>query len=200
MSGFLDPVKEDILGFLAQRPMTIRELAEELQRPYTTVQQAHQELRYEGKIIPYDRKSRGARWALGTAIGPKSVIPHVSIQNQRYKMTDFKGVNNLPQATADATHDILKAWVVIASTAERMNGGIPNEVMVKRLNRQKINLNNARNVFESMAFMCTQMMENPKFWDVTFLDQYPEDKDWTEFQPYLKAMYDYYFGPKDNND
>ena len=115
-------------------------------------------------------------------------------------MTDFKGVNNLPQATADATHDILKAWVVIASTAERMNGGIPNEVMVKRLNRQKINLNNARNVFESMAFMCTQMMENPKFWDVTFLDQYPEDKDWAEFQPYLKAMYDYYFGPKDNND
>lgn len=197
MTTFLDPVKEDILAFLAQEPLSIRELTTRLNRPYTTVQQAHQALRNEGKIIPYDRKARGGRWSLGTNVGPKSIIPSITLQGQRYKMTEFKGVNNLPSATAEATHDILKAWTVIASTAERMNGGIPNEIMLKRLNRQKVALSNARNIFESMAFFCTQMIENDKFWDVTALDQYPEDKDWEEFKPYLDAMYQHYFGGKD---
>lgn len=198
MTTFLDPVKEDILAFLAQEPLSIRELTTRLNRPYTTVQQAHQALRNEGKIIPYDRKARGGRWSLGTNVGPKSIIPSITLQGQRYKMTEFKGVNNLPSATAEATHDILKAWTVIASTAERMNGGIPNEIMLKRLNRQKVALSNARNIFESMAFFCTQMIENDKFWDVTALDQYPEDKDWAEFEPFLRAMYEYYFSSKDD--
>lgn len=200
MSKYLDPIKEDILGLLAHEPLTIKELTDKLNRPYTTVQQAHRILRDEGKVIPYDRKARGGRWALGTNVGPKSIIPSITLQNQRYKMTEFRGVNNLPQAAAEATHDLLRAWTIIASTAERMNGGIPDTVMVKRLNRQKISLVNARNIFESMAFFCTQMIENPKFWDVTALDQYPDDKDWDEFAPYLKQMYEHYFSPNSTKD
>lgn len=195
--SFLDSVKEDILSYLAHEPLSIKELTTRLNRPYTTVQQAHLSLKEEGKIIPYDRKARGGRWSLGHNVGPKSVIPSISLQGQRYKMTEFKGVNNLPEATADATHDLLKAWVVIASTADRMNGGIPNEIMLKRLNRQKVALSNARNIFESMAFFCTQMIENPKFWDVTSLDQFTEDKDWEDFAPYLKSMYQHYFAKDD---
>jgi hypothetical protein len=193
MTTFLEPVKEDILTYLTNEPLSITQLTERIGRPYTTVQQAHQALRNEGKIIPYDRKARGGRWALGNNIGPKSIIPSVTIQSSRYKMTDFKGTRTLPEATAEATHDILRAWTIIATTAERMNGGIPDEVLLKRLNRQKISLINARNIFESMAFFCTQMIENPKFWDVTILDQYAEDKDWEEFLPYLKEMYNHYF-------
>lgn len=195
MTTFLEPVKEDILAHLGVEPYTINELAELINRPYTTVQQAHKILREEGKIIAFDRKARNARWVLGTGQinGPRDVVPKITFGKTQHKMTEFKGVTALPTAAADAMHTILKAWTIIATTADRVNGGIPEDVMLKRLNRQKVLLAEARTTFETMAFFATQIIENPKFWDVVALDQFPNDKDWEAFKPYLDAMYQHYF-------
>jgi hypothetical protein len=194
-STFSESLKQDILALLADKPLNTAELAERLQAAYQTTRRCMVELEAEGRIMRFDRKARGARYTLGTANGPTSIVPYVKFGNKDYKLTNFNGVVNLPTGMADAAHAVLKAWTTIAITAERLHNGVPDDVLVKRLNREKTNLAKARSAFEAMAFLINQLIDQPKLWDITALSQFPDDKDWPEFHDYLQAMYDHYYNP-----
>lgn len=198
VNTYTEAIKEDILLLLTDTPLTIAELVTRLQKPYATVQQAHKQLREEGRIIAFDRRARGGRYTLGVNNGPRSIIPKIRWDGHDIKLTQFQGRNNLVEGMAEGADIVMRAWTTIAKTAERLNEGVPDKILVKRLNTQKAELAHARAGFERMVFFINQLLDNPRLWDITYLENFPNDVDWAEFKPKLDALYEFYYTPKDN--
>jgi hypothetical protein len=196
-NDYMESVKDEILTALSDGPLTLRQLELRLSKPYNTVQKAHQMLRDENRVVSYDRRARGGKWALGAHNGPRTTIPSISFNGDIIKMTKFTGTTAIPHSMEEAANTVIRAWVTCAMTAQRLNNGVPDNVLTKRLKRQKAQLLEAREAFETMAFFCTQMMNDPKFWELEALTEYVNDKDWKEFQPFLEQMYDHYYGVED---
>ncbi len=194
---YLEEIQSDILDRLAIQPYTIQDMAELLNLPYTTVQQAHKALRADDKIVKFDRRDRGARWTLGPNNGPKDIIPVVSLNGEHYKLTQFVGSQNLMSAASTSAETIMRVWATIAMTAQRLNDGVPDAVLVKRLNAQKAELSNARAVLENLAFFVNQIIDNPKLWDINYLTRFVDDRDWEDFAQHLPAFYGTFYGVKD---
>lgn len=199
---FHETLKDDILVLLADKPLTSRDLEAKLGASYPSTRRAMVELENEGRIVKFDRRARNARYTLGTQAGPKSIVPKVSFKGNTVSLTDLTLNSGLTEATNEHADAIMRAWTTIAITAERLNSGVPDQVLVKRLNRQKVDLAKARNYLEHVTFLINQILDNPKLWDIDSLSQFPDDKNWTDFRPALQAMYNHYYGgegPVDNH-
>lgn len=192
-TNYLDSVKEDIIVQIMERPLTIKDLQELLNLPYTTVQQAHKTLREEGRIVPFDRKSRGARWTLGANNGPKSVIPYVRLGTESYKMTDFTNPEVFVKNLSEAATTFFRAWHTIAINAHRLEKGIPHTPINRQLTVRKAELLTMRTRIENFLHLLNQFIDEDKFWDVGYLAQYPEDVDWDNFIAAMINLNDYFF-------
>lgn len=195
---YRDKVKDLILDALVDRPLTVSELSDQLGLPYTTVQQAHKALKDEDRILRYDRRMRNSRWTVGANNGPKSIVPSIRIGSDTVKYTDvrqryvdFHNPNSVPQGMANIVLNVFSTWATIARTAEHLHKGLPENAILKRLESKKAELVRARAAFENMAFICSQMLEQPKLWDTNYLSQFPDDKDWDEFRPHLVQMLEF---------
>lgn len=196
---YLDDIKDEMLVLLADRPYTISDLAEVLQRPYTTVQQAHKELRTEGKITKFDRKQRGARYTIAAETSPNSTIPKIRISKHDLKPTEiFMGYHSLTEQATQNMNDVIKAWISIARMAERLSDGTSDFNLNGYLKRKSSMLIKARNSFEEMAHMCNQLLAAPELWDPAALEKFSLDSTWDEYLPILRSLWDHYYG--DNDD
>jgi hypothetical protein len=191
----VEKLKAEVLAALAEKPMTSNDLAVHLEANYYTIRRAMQELEADDQITPFDNKIRNTRWTLGANNGPKSIIPNLRIGSDILKYTDireryvdYRHPEAIPQGMARMTLDIFTTWVHIARAAEHFHNGLPDSILSKRLEARKVKLVKARASFENMAFICNQMLDQPKLWDTNYLAQFPEDKDWDEFQPHLQQM------------
>lgn len=189
-SDYINTVKEDILTELVVRPLTIKDLQEILQIPYSTVQQAHKSLRTDGRIIPFDRKTRGGRFTIANIQSKMTTVPTVTLNSKFVKMTEFKVANDLNMA--EVGHTVIRAWTKLATLASRLNNGLAEGPTQRILTVQRAELIKARAAAETLAFLITQMLDDPKFWDVDLLALFPMDKDWEEFVDYLPTMNDFY--------
>lgn len=180
-NSWLDQLKEDILNELSHRPLTIRDLMDLLKTPYSTTQQAVKQLTDEELITRFDRKTRGARYTINPkSNGPLNVIPMINFDGNIMKMTLMMNAQAAESFALKNTQRIFKAWSVVANTARRMDEGIPPNAMMRKLTVQKAELSKAIANFEQLAFLARQILENPKFWDIDTLAQYPMDPDWNE--------------------
>lgn len=195
--SYLQEIEEQILEHLRHRPLTILDLCELLQMPYTTVQQVHKKLREDGKITKFDRKARGGKYIIAADNGPRVTIPNLRFKNTDYKATEiFQGIHSLPDGISNAVHEVIKVWVDIAKTAERLDNDSADPNSVKALKRKTVKLNEARQAFETMAFLCNQLLDEPKFWDQDSLLKFASDPDWNEYLPVLHELHAHYY-PQD---
>lgn len=196
---YLEDVKEEMLMHLADRPYTISVLADIMQKPYTTVQQAHKALRDEGKIAKFDRKQRGARYTISAGTGPTSTIPHLRVSNQNLKPTEiFRDAVGLPEQAKTKMNEVVKVWASIARMAQRLNDGTADFNAAGLLRRKQRLLLDARNSFEQMAFLCNQMIDSEALWDPESLSKFSLDSTWEDYLPFIDALYSFYYG--DDND
>jgi predicted transcriptional regulator len=191
---FMEGIKEDILKLLTDGPLDSAQIQAHLNTSYQSTRRAIVMLEEESRVVKFDRKTRNARYTLGSNVGPKAIIPYVRFENKDFKLTDLTDYEGLVALCAEAGNDIMRSWTAIAITAQRLATGVPEEPLAKRLQAQKHTLGQARNRLENITFLINQMIENPKLWDIAFLQQFIDDKDWGAFLPKLDHMWHHYYG------
>lgn len=197
---YLDDIKGEMLVHLADRPYTISDLALVMQKPYTTVQQAHKELRAEGKITKFDRRQRNARYTISAETGPNSTIPKIRIVKQDLKPTEiFLGYASLTDQATNAMHDVIKSWVGVARMAQRLEDGTSDFNLKGYLTRKSAMLIQSRNTFEQMAHLCNQLLDAGALWDPEALEKFSLDATWEDYLPMLNDLWDYYYGDNDDS-
>lgn len=195
---YLETVKEQIVFLLANEILTTRQMEERLTLSYPTIRRAVVSLEEEKRVIKFDKRARNARYTLApTGQEPHVRIPSITFKGRTINLSNVylgQGIEDLAQGSADA---ILRAWTTIATSARRINEGVPSTVLTKKLNRQKVLLAEARMNLEQLVFIINQMLDNDKLWDMESLAKFVEDDDWDMFLPHLNEMYQHYYGVDD---
>lgn len=199
---YTEQIKNDVLFLLSNEVLDSKILSDKLSVPYPTMRRVIVELEEEGKVIKFDRRSRGARYSLapnsGGPIAPIKVIPNIMFKGKSIPMTMLylgQGIEDMTNAVGNA---FLQAWTTIAVTGRRLHEGLPSDALVKRINRERVNLVQARSNLEQLLFMMNQVLDNEKLWDPVYLYNFPEDPDWESFLPHLEELYSHYFGEQNN--
>lgn len=196
---YANEVKKDVLFLLANEMLTTRQLEARLQMSYPTIRRAIVELEEAGQITKFDRRNRNARYTLAPANeGQRTLVPRIIFKGHSVSLTQVyrdQGIEDVAVRAADA---ILKAWTTIATTANRLANGVPDTILVKQLNVQKVHLANARMDLEQLVFLINQMLDNEKLWTMENLVNFSDDPLWKDFQTNLDDLYAKYYGGDDD--
>lgn len=198
-NAFMTEVMDLIVEKLTDKVMTTQELATSTGHAYPTVRKAVVMLVDSGRIIPFDNRARGARYALApNDARPTKIIPSISFKGSTIPLTQIYRGQGIETTLENAANQILKSWTTIAMTAKRLHEGIPAPALVKRTNRERVSLVQTRNNLEQIVFICNQLLDNDKLWDPTYLANFHEDADWQSFLPNLEELYAHYYPEASN--
>lgn len=198
-TAYHEEIKEAILFRLANEVMTSRELEAATGYAYPSLRKAMVDLEENGKIVKFDNRSRNARYTIAPDDRrPTKIIPSVMFKQRQIPLVQIYKDQGLEDVAVGAVNAILQAWTTVAITGRRLHEGMPDTALVKRVNRERVNLTNARENLEQLTFICNQMLSNEKLWDPVYLSNFPDDPDWQSFLPHLEELYSYYF-PSDTN-
>lgn len=199
---YTEQIKTDTLFALSNEVMTSASLADKLSVPYPTMRRVIVELEDEGKIIKFDRRARGARYSIApddhSPSVPIKIIPSIMFKGKTIPLTNVYLDQGIEDITTNIGHAILQAWTTIATAGRRLGEGIPPVGVVKRVNRERIALIQARTNLEQILFMVNQMLDNEKLWDPVYLANFQDDPDWQSFLPHLEELYSKYFPEASN--
>lgn len=199
---YVDEIKTNVLFQLANEVLNTQDLAEKIGVPYPTMRRIIVEMVNEGTIIQFDRQYRNARYSLApddsSGPTPKKYVPNIVFKGKTLSLLDIYLNQGIEAVAVNSANAILQAWTTVAVTARRLHEGMPDAALVKRVNRERVALSQARTNLEQLVFICNQLLNNEKLWDPVYLANFPEDADWPEFLPHLEELYSHYFGA-DNN-
>lgn len=201
MTSYQEEVDESILFQLSNEVLGSQLLSDKTGIPYATVRKALVRLEESGKIIKFDRRARGARYSLAPDDGtykPTNIIPSIMFKGKSIPLTQIYRNQGIEEVTSNAVNDFLRAWTTIAITARRLSEGVPTDALIKRVNRERVSLIQARANLEQILFIMNQVLDNEKLWDPIYLSNFHEDADWLEFLPHLEELYSHYFSSETN--
>lgn len=201
MTTYQEQVQEDILFQLSNEVMDTQLLSDRTGIPYATVRKALVQLVHEGKVIKFDKKARGARYSLApddNSVRTLKTIPNIMFKNKSIPLTEIYLGQGLETLAAKSVNDFLQAWTTIGINARRLAEGTASEPLVKRLNRERVSLNQARTNLEQLLFIFNQVLDNEKLWDPVHLANFVNDPDWDSFVPHLEELWSHYFGGENN--
>lgn len=199
-TSYHEEIKENVLFQLANEVMNTRDLQSRLGYPYPSLRRAMLELENDGKIIKFDNRARNSRYTLAPERNtkPKRYIPDISFKGKNLNLTMLYRGQGIEDVAINSADKFLKAWTSIAVTARRLHEGVPSDALLKRINRERVELTNARNTLEQIIFMMNQVLKDDKLWDPVYLANFPDDERWDEFLPHLEELYEHYFGEQNN--
>lgn len=196
---FMDEVMDVALERLTDKVMTTQELSIATGHAYPTMRKAVRQLEDEGRIIKFDNRARGARYAIAPDDKrPVKIIPNIMFKNRSIPLTEIYLNRGVEDVAVGCANGILQAWASIAITARRLAEGMPPAALVKRINRERVALTQVRNNLEQMVFLCNQILSNEKLWDPVYLANFQDDPDWQSFLPHLEELYSKYFPEASN--
>jgi len=193
-STFNAQVQDDIIGLLGSKELNTRQIANRLGRPYHTVRANIRTMLDEGLIVPTNFSGRDTPYKIaGSQTMSDRLMPIIMVNRKKHKInvllfqyhndiTDTAAYKAILNVGKHATRILQIAKAAHQDQATGLQG---------YLNSLRNEIETDREALLNIVDLYTQLLEHPKFWDITKLARFPDDNDWDEgaLQAALKHYY-----------
>lgn len=194
MTKLQDMVEQEILEVLPNRAMSNAELAQELKRNYYTVRNATHDLMSKGLIRPKNGYSfRNVQFVMVSDHHGNNVIPVITIDGTRTKLTKFLSMRNKRQPAVEAIESVPRVITRLLLVAHKLHKG--EIVMPHELEMIRTDMEFNRDQLKNFVSLYDQILGNTTNWNPEFLKRYPRDDEFDMDE--IQQAYQHYYATED---